>query len=105
MTNKESISALIGFAPSNANVIELALLNAGYSPVLAYDTANQLGIKKAAIQVLYVLLSTADTNQGNSETVNSIKYDRAAILKRIEALENETGATDAVPVITSFKAW
>lgn len=55
--------------------------------------------------MLQLLLSTADTTQGTGETAFAVKYDRAAIEKRIQLLNEDLGLTDGIPTIDSKKAW
>lgn len=103
MTNKEYLSAQLGFAPSG-NTLDAALLDAGITGSDTYSPANKDPLKKSAIQVLKVLLSTADVTQGTGETANSIKYDRNAILKRISDLEEETN-TKSDRTIKAVHPW
>lgn len=104
MTIQERLISLIGFAPPQ-NSVEGALLDEGLNAADAYDPSLSLQVKKATIQVMEVLLTTADTTNENQYV---IKYDRPTLLKRITALKDEVAAEDGVvlqPVIRSKKCW
>lgn len=104
MTITERIASLIGFAPSNPNVIIGECTDMGLTPTAAYDASQQVAVKTAAIHVMETLLTTADTTNG--EVGFSIKYDRSAILKRIDQLKNELGLIDtALPNVKSRPVW
>lgn len=105
MTNKEYLASLLGFAPSNPNSIEAALIDAGINGADTYVAGNSVTLKIAAIQVLKILLSTADITKGTGETAFLHKYDRDAILKRIAQLEDEVGITVGRPAITGRSPW
>lgn len=100
MTNKDRLKSLLGFA-APVNTVEGALLDAGIDEAGDYDGSNSDDIKRAAIQVLYILLSTADTS---SPEQMSIRYDRNAILKRIGAIEDELSLS-VVPRISTKRVW
>jgi hypothetical protein len=100
MTNKERLKSLLGFA-APAHTVEGALLDAGIDEAGEYDGSNSVDIKKAAIQVLYILLSTADTTTPEQM---SIRYDRNAIQRRIAAIEDELGLS-AVATIRAIHKW
>ena len=104
MTNQEYFISQLGFAPT-AGLVESSLTDAGLTGSSAYDVANKIALKTAILSALHVLLSVADTTQGFQETVNSIKYDRNAILKRIGILDKELGVSEALPIITSRVVW
>lgn len=104
MTNREYIEAQIGFSPASTNTVEAALIDAGVTGSDTYSNAVMFTLKTAAISVLYSLLSTPDTTQGQGETANSIKYDRTAILKRIGVLEAETSGI-IMPTIKAVSRW
>lgn len=102
MTNRERLISLLGFEPPK-NSAEGALLDFGIDGEGSYAAANIDSIKKAAIEVMKVLLTTADT--GNAVTGFTIKYDRAAIEKRIKQLEDELEVTDSQPTIKGIHPW
>ena len=104
MTNEQYFISMLGFAPS-AEAVEAALTDAEISGSGTYVIANSLVLKKAAVGALYLLLSTPDVEQGTGETVNKIKYDRNAILKRIALLEEEVGTIKAKPTIKGIHPW
>jgi hypothetical protein len=102
MTNKEYFQSLLGFAPG-PNVADAAMLDAGINGSSTYVVSNSAALKTAAIQVMRVLLSTADTS--NNVTGFSIKYDRAAILKLIALYEDDLGITAGRPIIKGRSVW
>lgn len=107
MTNKDRVLSLIGFAPSNDNAIDGELLDLGIAGAATYDVSQLVGVKTAAIRVMELLLTTADTsNENGSGFTNSIRFDRNAVLARINQLKNELGLVDtALPYITSRAVW
>lgn len=103
MTNKERLISLLGFAPSQDSV-EGALLDYGIEGAETYNGSNIKEIKTAAIGVLEMLLTTADTDNSGPGFV--IKYDREAVLKRIALLKGELGLLDeSVPTIKAINVW
>lgn len=102
MTNKERLISLLGFEPPK-NSAEGALLDFGLVEAGTYDSSSIDSIKKAAIEVMKVLLTTADTS--NAQVGFSIKYDRSAIEKRIKQLEDELEVTDGRPTIKGIHPW
>lgn len=69
-----------------------------------YTIENAIPVKKGAIAIMELLLTTADTS--NPESGMSIRYDRASVLKRIALLKGEIGLVDdAMPYITSRVVW
>ena len=102
MTNKEYIISMLGFA-APANSVEAAMIDAGILEASTYVFANSVSLKLAAINVMRVLLTTANTS--NSITGFSVTYDRASIFKRIALLEEELGISTALPTITSRNVW
>lgn len=94
MTNKERLISLLGFAPGDTNSVDGYLIDAGITGSAAYDGSNITELKTIALSLLYLLLSTADySNTDGAGFVHSVKYDRIAILKRIDILEGELGLT------------
>lgn len=102
MTNKERLISLLGFAPP-PNSAEAALIDIGLTETDSYVVGNLDSVKRAAIEVMKVLLTTADT--GNAQTGFSIKYDRAAIEKRIAQLEDELDVVVDKPTIKGIHPW
>jgi hypothetical protein len=102
MTNKERLISLLGFAPAD-NSLEGELLDFGIVPTGTYDPANSVVLKKAAIKIMELLLTTADTTNENQY---AIKYDRVAVLARIKLLKRELGIVDgSIPTITGKSVW
>lgn len=103
MTNKERVLSLIGFTPSNVNSIDGELVDLGLSSSGTYSLASSLQVKKCAIAVMKLLLTTPDTNNENGYV---IKYDRSAVQVRIKELEDEVnGKVSDRPTISSPKVW
>lgn len=103
MTNKQRLISLLGFVPSNDNSVEGELLDAGINGASAYDPADSVAIKKAAIKVMEQLLTTADTQ---NENMYKITFDRTAVLARIKQLKGELGISDeSLPTITGKCVW
>jgi len=103
MTNKERLISLLGFAPDNDNAIEGAMIDLSIDPMQTYDGSNQVLLKKAAIQIMELLLTTADTQNENDYRIT---FDREAVLARIQLLKGEIGLIDdSKPYITSPKVW
>lgn len=103
MTNLDRLKSLLGFAPPD-NSAEGALLDAGINPVTVYDPLSSIDIKKVAIQVMEVILTTADITNG--QVGFSTKYDRNAILARIKMIKEELGIVDeTVPTIRGIHVW
>lgn len=107
MTNKDRVLSLIGFAPSNDNAIDGELLDLGISGTTVYDATQAVSVKTAAIRVMELLLTTADTiTENGTGFANRIKFDRNAVLARINQLKNELGLVDtALPYLTSRSIW
>jgi hypothetical protein len=102
MTNKDRLISLLGFAPPD-NSLEGELLDFGISSSGTYDPANSVLLKKAAIKIMELLLTTADTTNENQY---AIKYDRIAVLARIKLLKGELGMIDeSLPTITGKSVW
>lgn len=101
MTNKDRLISLLGFEPPK-NSAEGALIDLGMVDTADYIVGNLDNIKRAAIEVMKVLLTTADTSNG--EVGYSIKYDRAAIEKRIAQLQDELDVVTG-PMIKGIHPW
>ncbi len=101
MTNRERVEAYIGFKPANGNAIEAALIDQDLSGTGTYDISGSLSVKKAAVEVMKILLSTADTV---NESGYAIKFDRPSLLKRIADLEEEISPTSR-DKIRSKRPW
>jgi hypothetical protein len=103
MTNKERLISLLGFAPP-ANSAEGALLDASIDGAGVYNASLSSAIKKVAIQVMELLLTTADTNNG--KVGFNINYDRTAIITRIKMIKGELGIYDeSLPTIKGVSVW
>lgn len=104
MTNKERLLSLIGFAPSDDNALEGTLLDSGIDGSAAYIISNSVPVKRCAIEVMELLLTTANTSDVTPGF--SITYDRNAVLARIKLLKQEIGVVDdSLPVITGLNVW
>lgn len=101
MTNRERLISLVGFAPE-PNAVDGALIDAGITGTDVYTSSLSTSLKRCAIELLKLILSMADTTNENSYL---IKYDRAAVQKRIDQLEEEVNEVDNRPVINSVKPW
>jgi hypothetical protein len=88
MTNTERLIALLGFQ-ADPVAIEAALLDNSITGSDDYEAANLIPIKKAAIALIEILLSTPDTS--NSVTGYSVNYDRGFAEKRLNALRSSAG--------------
>jgi hypothetical protein len=102
MTNKERVEALIGFSPNSDNSVYAALLDRGLNADDQYDPLNSVTVKRATIEVMYILLTTANTSDSASSF--SVTYDRNAILERIKALTDEIGDPTG-PTIRRVTKW
>lgn len=103
MTNKERLISLLGFAPADKdNVIDGALLDEGIPGSSQYLATGSNAIKRAAVSVLKILLSTPDTTNTDGYAIN---WDRSAVKHRIADLESELGMTRSIPKITGKQAW
>lgn len=102
MTNQERLISLLGFAPP-PNSAEGALLDYGVDGTGQYDPSLSTAIKKAAIEVMNVIITTGDT--GNAQTGFQLKYDRPSILQRIKQLQDELDVDDAQPKIKGIRPW
>jgi hypothetical protein len=102
MTNKERLISLLGFAPSD-NSIEGELADWNLTSSATYSSADKDTLKKAAIRIMELLLTTADTTNENGY---AIKYDREAVLARIKLLKDELEPIEEkVPTITGKQVW
>lgn len=102
MTNRDRLISLVGFAPQT-NVTDGALIDAGVSAVEIYTSANADVLKKVAIGVMQVILSTADTTTPDGMV---IKYDRPSLLALIKEYKKDLGITDIeTPIINSVSKW
>jgi hypothetical protein len=102
MTNRERLISLLGFAPES-NSLEGEMLDFDITPADIYDPANSVTLKKAAIKIMELLLTTADTTNENQY---AIKYDRVSVLARIKLLKGELGLVDeSIPTITGKQVW
>lgn len=102
MTNQERLISLLGFNPP-VNAAEAALLDVGVDKAANYTSDQLIPIKTAAVEIMKVLITTADT--GNGVVGWTAKYDRPSILKRIEQLEGEINGVPAGPTIRGLQPW
>jgi hypothetical protein len=93
----------VGFTPANENALLGALLDKGVDPTGVYNGSNKDLLKQAAIEIMELLLTTADTQ---NENTYKITFDRVAVLARINQLKTELGLIDtSLPYITSRPVW
>ena len=98
MTNKERLISLLGFGVSDQNSLEGAMIDRGIVGTDPYASGNTVTLKKCAIEVMELLLTTADTT--DSTPGFSTTFDRDAVLKRINLLKGEIGLVDeSMPTI------
>lgn len=103
MTNKERLISLAGTDPANG-ALEGALMDAGINGSGAYDSSLSIPLKKCAVQVLQLLLTSPDTT--TQDGMNIEKYDRQAVMNRIKLLQDEiNGDQIAVPTIRGRSVW
>jgi hypothetical protein len=108
VTNKQAIESFLGFGQGNDDQVNIQLAVQGVDPVGTFDLTKAaesiVPIEKAALEVMRILLTTADNT--NDQPLYTIKWDRVAVLKRIQALEYKYGlVTDSTPTITSVRVW
>lgn len=104
MTNKERLLSLLGFTPSDVNSLEGTLLDNGITGAGTYDSSLSIPIKRCAIEVMELLLTTA--NISDSTPGFSVTYDRNAVLQRMKLLKQEIGLVDeTLPTITGKNVW
>lgn len=102
MTNRERLISLLGFSP-DSNSLEGEMLDADIDSLDEYEPIMATPIKKCAIKIMEILLTTADTS---NNTGFNIHYDRAAVEKRILLFKNELGLVDlTMPTINSKVYW
>lgn len=102
MTNRERLISLLGFSPES-NSVDGALIDFGIDGTATYDTSKTVLLKKAAIQIMELLLTTADTT---NENTYGIRYDRTAVQARIRLLKGEIGLIDeSLPFVKSRPVW
>lgn len=102
MTNRERLISLLGFAPP-PNSAEGALLDAGIAEADTYTASNINSIKRCAIEVMNIIITTADT--GNDGPGFQTKYDRPSILARIKQIQAELDPATSGPTITGKQVW
>lgn len=107
MTNKDRIFSLLAFGPTNINSLDGEIIDQGIDPDAIYDGSTKLPCVKAAIKLMELLLTTADiTNSIDGNVQMAVKYDRDAVLARINLLKGEYGLTDeSKPFIRAPKVW
>jgi hypothetical protein len=100
MTNKEALVAVIQISV-NDNTLEKALLDQGITSSSNYTAANTSKIDIAAIAVLEGVRSAPDISEGGF----SIRYDRPAIERKIEALKHKTGLASGSEIRDASDRW
>jgi hypothetical protein len=100
MINKEALVAVVQVSVSDIT-LEKALLDQDVLPTVDYASANARSIDLAAICVLEGLISTADVSEGGF----TVRYDRAAIERRIESLKYKTGIISAPVIRDASNKW
>lgn len=103
MTNTDRLLSLIGFAPANGNAMDGVLIDMGIDGTSTYDATLSSSLKRAAIQIMELLLTTPDTTNTDGY---AIKFDRKSIQARIIQLKGELGLMDTdLPYVTSRSVW
>ncbi len=92
MTNQDRLLSLLGFAPSETNSLTGAMLDRGIVGSETYDSSKITQLKQCAIEVMELLLTTANTSDVTPGF--AITYDRNAVLNRIKLLKEELGLVD-----------
>lgn len=110
MTIKEAIQSELGFSLTNPDAIDKALIDFGLTGTNIYLAVDRNSVKRATLQVLEVLLSTANvTTSTGPVTSSSTTYDRSAILKRMEAIKRDLGliidVEAQVPTVKFLSPW
>jgi hypothetical protein len=104
MTNKEALTAVIGFTVSDS-LLEKALADSNLQGATVYSRDNGPAIDSMAVDVLFAAWSTPDVSEGGY----SVKFDRNAMQKKIEALAGKCGRTDILtslkPTVTGKSPW
>ncbi len=86
MTNRERLLSILGFDPSDKNSLDGEMLDFSIDGSATYSSSSSLQIKRCAVNIIKILLSTADTTNENGY---HITYDRPSVLKRLSLLEAE----------------
>jgi len=104
VTKKEALIATCQASVPDGS-LELSLINRGLTGTDAYSAADQQAVELCAIDVLNGLLSTPDISEGGY----SIRFDRAAVQKRVLFLaqrNNVRAITDAqMPKVRGASPW
>lgn len=100
MTNKNALLAVVQVAVED-DVIEKALLDQSLNLGSTYTTTNAKAIDLAAIDVLDGILSRPDISEGGF----SVRYDRTAIQKRLDALKRKQGITSGPVIRDASNRW
>lgn len=98
MTNLEALQAALSPISYESITAEKAMLDNDIVGTAQYSKSNTASIDRTALAVLETLLSTSDVSEGDL----SIKYDRSAIMKRIDMINSRLSVASAsVPKITN----
>jgi hypothetical protein len=101
MTNKARLISLLGFAPPT-DALEGTMIDNLIDGSATYEAEDSLKLKNAAVELITLILTTADTT--NTEGF-SVRYDRKAVEARLKALQIELGLIDEGPIITGKSIW
>lgn len=91
---------MLGFTP-NEDALTAELIDRNIEPGDSYDTANLPALRLAAIKLIELLLSTANTS--NASIGYLVSYDRDAVIKRLEMLKRDAGLSSNT--IKSINFW
>lgn len=107
MTTQDYIVSQLAFLPDNKLAIEGQIIDQGIDATAIYDVTMKLPCVKAAIGIMQMLLTTADTtNTIDGQNIFKVVYDRKAVLDRINLLKGENGILDeSKPYIRAPRVW
>jgi hypothetical protein len=95
MTNRERLIALLGFSP-NKDAVTAVLIDSGIADSGDYVPASLVALKKCAIPLMQLLLTTPDMT---NETGFVIRYDREALLKVLAQYKADVGIVEGIATI------
>lgn len=101
MTNRDRLISLLGFTPAKDS-IDGTLLEAGIVGGATYDGSNKVSLKRCAIELMELLLTTP--NQTNDVGM-VITYDRGAVEKLIARYKVDIGDAKSTRATLRDKSW
>lgn len=107
MTTKAYIISMLAFAPDNTDSVDAQMIDQSIDPAVTYNPSMKLACVKAAIGVMQMLLTTADTRNRIDGTMDhQIQFDRAQVMARIKLLKGENNILDnSMPNISAPRIW